>query len=207
MPEIKLYELGPTRSARCRWTLLEAGLDFESAGGDIGVFEDSELVAVHPLGKLPAALIDGRPVFESAAISTAIADLVPERRLVAPAGSWSRVMHEQWVCYVLTEMEAWLWSSEVHRWAGPSPPFALPAAQRQPVFEANGTLFKRGAGGLEKALGSASYLVDDRFSVTDIIAGYTVNWGDHEGLLGEFPNLRAYLERLLAREHCTLTPA
>ena len=30
MPDIKLYELGPTRSARCRWTLLEAGLEYES---------------------------------------------------------------------------------------------------------------------------------------------------------------------------------
>ena len=34
MPEIKLFELGPTRSARCRWTLLEAGLEYESIGND-----------------------------------------------------------------------------------------------------------------------------------------------------------------------------
>ena len=32
MPLIKLYEHEPTRSARCRWTLKEAGLEYESIG-------------------------------------------------------------------------------------------------------------------------------------------------------------------------------
>lgn len=67
MPDIKLYELGPTRSARCRWTLLEAGLEYESVGNDPGIIGSEELKRVHPLGKLPAAIIDGKPLFESAA--------------------------------------------------------------------------------------------------------------------------------------------
>ena len=66
-PEIILYELGPTRSARVRWTLLEAGLPFESRGNDPAILHSDELRRVHPLGKLPAALIDGQPLFESAA--------------------------------------------------------------------------------------------------------------------------------------------
>ena len=73
-PSIRLFELGPTRSSRVRWTLLEAGLDYESIGNSVEIFGSEELRAVHPLGKLPAAIIDGRPLFESAAIVTAIAD-------------------------------------------------------------------------------------------------------------------------------------
>ena len=79
MPQITLYELGPTRSARCRWTLLEAGLPYESAGNDPKILGSDELRRLHPLGKLPVAVIDGRPLFESAAIAAAIADLVPEQ--------------------------------------------------------------------------------------------------------------------------------
>lgn len=93
MPEIKLYELGPTRSARCRWALLEAGLEYESVGNDPSIIGSDELRDVHPLGKLPAAIIDGKPLFESAAIATAVADLVPEKELIAPPGSWSRALH------------------------------------------------------------------------------------------------------------------
>ena len=87
MPKIELYELGPTRSARCRWTLLEAGLPFESRGNEPEILGSGELTRLQPLGKLPAVVIDGKPLFESAAIATAIADLVPELELVAPSGT------------------------------------------------------------------------------------------------------------------------
>jgi glutathione S-transferase len=53
-------------------------------------------------------------------------------------------------------------------------------------------------------LGKTDYLVEDRFSATNIIVGYTISWGQEQGLLSGFPNLLAYLERLLEREHCTL---
>ena len=200
MPEIKLFELGPTRSARARWALLEAGLDYESIGNSVEIIGSVALRKVHPLGKLPAAIIDGRPLFESAAIVTAIADLVPDKDLIAKPGTWSRYLHYQWVSFVLSEMEAFLQSNEIN-----TIDFVLPEDQRVPgIIEQNSMLFRRGAAVLEGALGKAGYLVDDRFSVTDIFVGYTVNWAHSEGLLGDCPNLQAYLERLFAREHCTL---
>jgi glutathione S-transferase len=200
MPNIKLFELGPTRSGRCRWTLQEAGLEYESIGNTAEVIGSEELRKVHPLGKLPAALIDGKPLFESAAISTAIADLVPEQDLVARPGTWSRALHDQWVCFALTEMESWVWSTELN-----SMDFVLPESQHVPaIIEQNAMMFKRSATVLEAVLGETDYLVEDRFTVTDIIVGYTINFGREQGLVAEFPNLLAYLERLLQREHCTL---
>ena len=200
MPDIKLFELGPTRSSRVRWTLLEAGLDYESIGNNIDVFKSTELRKVHPLGKLPAAVINGKPLFESAAIVTAIADLVPEKELIAKPGTWSRNLHYQWVSFVLTEMEAFVQSSEIN-----TIDFILPEAQRVPqIVEQNSMHFRKGAAALEAALGEADYLVDNRFSVTDIFVSYTVHWGYEDKLLTDFPNLLAYRERLLAREHCTL---
>jgi glutathione S-transferase len=202
MPDIKLYELGPTRSARCRWTLLEAGLAYESVGNSPEIIGSDELRTIHPLGKLPAAVIDGRPLFESAAISTAIADLVPERALVARPGSWSRALHDQWVCFALTEMEPWLWSTELN-----TSDFVLPKEQHVPaIIEQNARMFTRSAAVLNAALGAADFLIENRFTVTDIIVGYTVSYGAEQGLLVDFPNLTAYLARLLEREHCTLAP-
>jgi glutathione S-transferase len=65
-------------------------------------------------------------------------------------------------------------------------------------------MHQRAAAVLDAALSKIDYLIDDRFSATDIIVGYTINWGHEFGLLSEFPNLLAYLERLFARKHCTL---
>lgn len=199
-PSIKLFELGPTRSARWRWTLLEAGLEYESIGNRADIIHSEELRKVHPLGKLPAVIIDGKPLFESAAIATAIADLVPERNLVAKPGSWSRALHDQWVCFALAEMEAWVWSSELNMMD-----FVFPKEQHVPaIIEQNSLLFRRSAAALDAVLGKSDYLIENRFTVTDIIMGYTLSLGDEQGLVREFPNLVAYLERLYAREHCTL---
>lgn len=196
-----LYELGPTRSARCRWTLLEAGLAYESIGNTAEIIHSETLCRIHPLGKLPAALIDGKPLFESAAISTAIADLVPERKLVAEPGTWSRALHDQWVCFALTEMEPWVWSTELN-----STDFVIPEERHVPAIIAqNDMLFRRSAAALDRVLGETDYLIENRFTVTDIIVGYTVSFGEEQGLVREFPNLVAYLERLRQREHCTLT--
>jgi glutathione S-transferase len=199
-PNIKLYELGPTRSDRVRWMLLEAGLAYEPVGNRVDVIGSDELREIHPLGKLPAAVIDGRPLFESAAIVTAIADLVPERELIAKPGSWSRYLHYQWVSFALTEMEPYVHSTEIN-----STDFVLPNSQHVPsIIEQNSMLYKRAAAALDAVLGKSDYLVDNRFSATDIVVGYTVNWGQEQKLLSACPNLQAYLERLLAREHCTL---
>ncbi len=179
---------------------MEAGLDYESIGNSVEIIGSDELRKVHPLGKLPAAIIDGQPLFESAAIVTAIADLVPERELVAKPGTWSRYLHYQWVSFALSEMEAFVQSNEIN-----SIDFIWPDDQRVPeIIEQNSMLYRKGAAVLDDVLGNAKYLVDDRFSVTDIFVGYTVNWGYADGLLNDCRNVQAYLDRLIERDSCTL---
>ena len=103
-PEITLYEFKHSRSKQVRWTLLELGLEFESIEG-LEVLHSDELKKVNPMGKVPAVVIDGVPLFEAAAICTYLADLVPGKGLIAPSGTSERALHLQWVSFALTEME------------------------------------------------------------------------------------------------------
>ena len=200
MPHILLYELGPTRSARCRWALLEAGLDYESIGNAPAILGSEELKRVHPLGKLPAAIIDGRPLFESAAICAAIADLVPERQLIPPPGSWSRSLHEQWVLFALTEMEAWVWTAELN-----TLDYVFPKEQHvAAIVPQCRELYRKSAAVLDAHFAKHAYLIEDRFTVADVIVGYTVNFGQEFNWAEGFVHLLAWLERLHGREHCTL---
>lgn len=197
--DIKLYEYAPTRSARCHWTLLEADLEFESIDRGMELIRSPELRQVHPLGKLPAALIDGKPLFESAAICTYIADQVPDKQLISPSGTWERALHDQWSYFCLSELEAWLWSSAQNT-------FVLPEEERVPaVLEQNAKLFRGSASVVDAALREADYLVANRFSVTDIIMSFALNWAGKQGLLDGFGNIEAYLGRLYERPHCTLS--
>ena len=198
MTKISLYEYEPTRSARPRWAVLEAGIEYESIGNDASVFGHPDLGSVHPLRKIPAAIIDGKPLFESAAITAAIADLVPEKNLIAKPGTWDRSLHDQWVLFVLTEMEAWFWSNFLNM-------VILPDEQKNlACIDQNIGMFKRGAAALDKILGEQDYLVGGQFSVTDIIASYSVNGARKFGYIEDFPNLQKFLERMFKREHCTL---
>ncbi len=201
--KIILYELGPTRSSRCRWTLLEAGLDFESRGNSSEIFECEELRKVHPLGKLPAAIIDDKPLFESAAICSTIADLVPERNLIGRPGTWARALHNQWTSFVLTELEAWLWSTDLNT---DERGFLMPRDDQVPeIVHQNRKLAQRAAAVLDAQLQKTKFLVENRFSVADIIVGYTVSWLEELEWIASFPNLSDYLDRLCEREHCTIS--
>jgi glutathione S-transferase len=46
------------------------------------------------------------------------------------------------------------------------------------------------------------WIIGDRFSVTDIIVGYDIAWAQALELTGDFPNINAYADRLLARSAC-----
>jgi len=199
MPEIVLYEFKRTRSNKCRWALQEAGLDYRSEGNSVRTIGSEEVRRIHPLGKLPAALIDGKPLFESSAIVNAVADLVPEKNLIAKPGSWERTLHDQWTLYATSEVEAWAWSGFLNK-----SPILLPAEQRRPEVVAQSAIFfKKGAAVLEERLGGTAYMLEDRFTATDIIVSFALLMGRMIGCLDDgFPNLNAYLDRLAEREFC-----
>lgn len=195
--DITLYEYSPSRSKQARWTLLELGLEFRSIEG-LDILHSDELNQVNPMGKVPAVVINGEALFEAAAICTCLADLVPEKGLIAPSGTRERALHNQWLSFSLTELEAYLWSNARNT-------FVLPEEQRiTALFEQNNKAFVHAAKVLDKVLEGTDYLVGNRFSVTDIIVGSTVNWGNSAGLLEQTPNLQNYLRRLKERPNCTL---
>ncbi len=66
-------------------------------------------------------------------------------------------------------MESWLWNTAVNK-------FVLPEDQRVTAgFEQNAMMFERSAAALNEVLARQDYLVEHRFTVTDIIVSWTVN--------------------------------
>ncbi len=196
---LTLYEYGPTRASRVRWTLLELDMPFESISGR-ELIHSAELKKVHPMGKLPGFIADGRPLFESAAISTWCADQKPEMGLAHKPGSWERALHDQWVSFALTEMEAHLWSRLRNT-------MLLPEVKRVPaIVPQNDEDYRAGVGVLDGALKEREYLVGDAFSVTDIILAFTANWGRGTGLNSAVPAVNRWLDNLYRRPHCTIKP-
>ncbi len=193
---MRLFVFSPTRATLPMWTLAELGIDYEAVTED--VFKHPELKNFHPLGRLPVLDVDGKGLFESAAICTYLADLHPDKGLISPSGAWERALHDQWTSFALTEMEAWVWSTFRSK-------NIVPDEEKVPeMYDYNRNAYRESASALEMALANSDYLINNKFSLTDIIVGWTCHFAEQLGYNEDFPNINAYLTRLMERPACAL---
>lgn len=83
-------------------------------------------LGINPAGKVPVLDDGGRLITESAAICMHLAEKYPQSRLMPLPGTLQRSECYKWTSYVLTELDAPLWTIAKHR-------FALPKERRVPA--------------------------------------------------------------------------
>ena len=193
---MKLYEFGPTRSIRVRWTLQELGADFEPIRVNLlaGEHRRPEFLKINPAGKIPV-LVDGDLVLtESVAIVLYLAEKYSHKGLL-PAGLNERAQVNRWLLFAATELEQPLWRISRHT-------SLYPEEQRLPgdVILASGE-FKDMASVLEKHMQGRQFVAGDSVSVADLVMAYTLDWGNEVKLLDGCPQLLAYMKRMYARPH------
>lgn len=191
---LRLYEFGPSRSIRARWTLQELGVEFESVPVDLfaGECRSEAFLRINPAGKVPV-LVDGDLVLiESVAIALYLADKFPEGQLI-PTDLTGRGRVQQWCLFAATEMEQPLWRIAKHRRFYPREK-RIPADI--PLAEAD---FITAARVLDDHMRGRDFVADDTFAVADIVVAYTLDWANELNLLDDMPALRAYMERMYER--------
>ncbi len=191
---MKLYGLGPTRSLRARWALQELDAEFEFVPVNIvaGEAHQPDFLRLNPAGKLPV-LVDGDFVLtESAAIVMYLAEKYGGKGLM-PADLKERAQAYRWSLFAVTELEQPLWRMAKHT-------FLYPEEKRLPEDIALAKEeFLAMAAVLEQHMKGREFIVGDRISIADCVTAYVLDWGNENGLLDGFPNLKAYLERMYAR--------
>lgn len=97
-----LYYSPGTASMVVHLALLEIGADYrlEQVDFDKGEQRSAEYLALNPGGKVPTLLIDGRPVHESAALLTILAERHPEAKLIPAIGTPARDAWLQWTIFL-----------------------------------------------------------------------------------------------------------
>ena len=191
---MKLYEFGPTRSIRARWTLQELAIDFDAVSVNLMRREHgkAEFLAINPAGKVPV-LVDGDLVLtESAAIVLYLAEKYPDRGLL-PTDLHQRAEVNRWILFAMTELEQPLWRITKHTSIYPEPdrlPADVALARRD---------FLPMASVLERHMKDRTYIVGERVTVADFVVAYTLDWAGEAQLLSDCPTLRSYVERMYSR--------
>lgn len=191
---MKLYGLGPTRSLRALWALQELDAEFEFVRVNILAGENlhPDFLRLNPAGKLPV-LVDGDFVLtESAAIVMYLAEKYGDKGLM-PADLKERAQAYRWSLFAVTELEQPLWRMAKHT-------FLYPEDKRLPEDIALAREeFAAMAAVLDRHMDGRAFIVGDNITVADCVTAYVLDWGNENGLIDSFPNLKAYLERMYAR--------
>jgi len=186
---MRLYSRqGAGRPPRVAWILEEAGVPYEVVRLTPEETHSDEHRRRHPLERVPVLEDDEGMLFESAALCLHVADSHPEAGLIAPLGTRQRALAYQWSVFAVTELEPAI--IEAYRYRETDPERADAAAER----------FARSAAPVEAALAEHDYLIDDRFSVADVILSSVLLIAkriNDKQLLA--PALTAYLERMEQR--------
>ncbi|OGA24260.1 MAG: hypothetical protein A3H34_05945 [Betaproteobacteria bacterium RIFCSPLOWO2_02_FULL_67_19] len=191
---MKLYGYRNGRTQRVAWTLEEVGAEYEYVEVDLMCGEGQEpwFLAINPAGKVPVLIDGGQVITESAAICMHLADKYPSSRLLPPVGSPERTECYKWISFIVTEIDAPLWTIAKHR-------FALPKERRVPsVIDTAMWEFDIAVRILETGLHRRPFLTSDTLTVADILAGHTLSWAK-SARFELSSDLERYLDSLLTR--------
>jgi glutathione S-transferase len=178
--------------------LQELGVEYEHS--IVAPWSD-EIKLYHPMGKVPALVIDDTfSLYESAAINTYLGDVFSARKKLVPScPSQERAKYDQTILYIMTEIDAQaLWIHRKHAALGKvfgDIPEAVQAAKAQ-FAKANQCLSRQ----LEP------YVLGKEFSAADILYVHCLNWaiaiGWDDTWVGDdimAPRLVEYLSRCRSR--------
>src|SRR5450432_328903 len=189
---MRLYHQPRSRSTRVLWLAEEAGAPVDVVVIAREEKSSDEYRKMHPLGRSPAYVEDGGPVFESAALILHLADRHPEAGLIATPGSHERALQYQWSFFAMLELEAPLVDAARQVWKTSGEPDAA-------IVEAAIGRFENGVAVVEAALAGRDYLVGNSFSVADIVVCGVLTFA-RMSELAELPaGIVPYVDRLEAR--------
>ncbi len=196
---MKLYEFGPSRSIRVRWTLQELGADFETVNVSLikGEHRSPEFLKINPAGKLPV-LVDGDLVLtESIAIVLYLAEKYADKGLI-PVDLAHRAQFYRWLLFATTELEQPLWRIALHT-------MLYPVDKRLPGEVALAREdFRKMAQVAEAHMKGRRFVVGETVTVGDFVLAYTLDWAKEVKLLDGLPRLDAYMEEMYARPHAPM---
>ena len=197
----ELYEWPPTRSQRAKWALEELGIGYSSRLIDLqeGKQDSAAYRAIHPLGVVPALKTDSYTMFESVAIVLQLIDEHPEKNLAPPVGTPERAAYYQWSVFACAELDpaVMMFFDNTMR---PPEYMRPPGARHDPALADRGRGdFAVRADILSKALSGRDYLLGSEFSGADILIGHSCFMATFTKLIGDFPILKSYHERLQQR--------
>lgn len=191
---IRLHHVPWGRSFRVLWLLQEMGITPDLELYQIGTrkMQEPGLKDRSPAGRIPALEIDGRTIFESAAILQYLCETRPEFGFGRAPGDPDRVAYLEGLGFAETQASLVEQLNLNHL-------FLRPPAKPSPAVVKLNTLRLKGTLVALDGMIAGEYLLPSGFSAADAMLGFNLFAAPYYVRLDPWPNLQAYWERLQAR--------
>lgn len=191
---IIVHHLNNSRSQRILWMLEELGLAYEIVAhtrDTVTRLAPEALKAVHPLGKSPVIVDDGRVVIESGAILEYLIERHGQGRFAPDRASDDWFDYVQWLHFAEgSAMTPLLLSLYVSRLGEAGAPL-WPRLQSEIVNH---------LGYIDRAVAGRLFLVGGDLTAADIQIAFVLEAAASSGALAAFPEAARYLAGLQSRE-------
>lgn len=189
---IRLHHIPGSRSVRVLWLLEELGLDYEIREWSVtdGSLRSPDYLAMSPAGRIPALEIDGRSIFESAAIVQYLTER--EGRLAPLPGELERADFWEWISFAETQANM-LQALNIHHI------FLRPDSARSlPLMKLDTKRLAVTARALDNHLANSDTLLSE-FSGADCMLGFNIDAVFRFLPAQDYPNFAAYRDRMMLR--------
>lgn len=192
-----LYTARQSRGFVCEWLLEELGATYEVVRLDLmaGEAKTAAYRRIHPLGSVPALVVDGKPMVESLAICLFLADTSKTSLLAPSPASPERQQYLQWMVYAVATIEPML-SKPFVRSLGVEPSLRPGVATDE-----ERAALARVLAPLREAM-ARGHVLPSGFSAADVLIGSQLYWASQVGLLSGLDGARGYLASMRARPAC-----
>lgn len=188
---MKLYYSTGSCSMASRIVLEESGIPYQAVRvnlKDRKTEDGQDYASLNPKGYVPAVqLHNGQIICENTALLPFLGELNPEAHLLPPHGTMENYRVREWTAYVNVELHKNM--SPLFR---PTTPEVVVQGQHE--------VLKRRFGYANEQMGQGPYLTGAHFTVADAYLFVVLSWfGSLKMNLNEYPNLKAFFVRVLAR--------
>ena len=192
----QLYYAPGAASMLVHWLLIELDIPHELHLVDTaaGAQKRPEYLALNPNGVVPTLVVNGRPMFESAALAMTLADRKPQAGLAPLPGDPLRADYVQWMFHLANAVQPLF-----RQWWYPHEP-----AGEANVDNVRASIAPRIAAAWDRLDARIAehgpYLLGDRLTAADFYLAMLMRWSRNMPRPAtDWPHLRAFADRMRAR--------
>lgn len=192
----RLYYTPGAASFAAHWMLIELGVAHELQKVDLAAGEQKspDYARLNPNSLVPTLVIDGRPMYECAALLLLLADRHPEARLAPAADSVERMAYLQWMLHFSNTVQA-----SFRGWFNPDEAGGAEAGPR--IKEFARVRIESAWDRIDARLAATgAYIAGQDVSAADFLGTMVMRWSRNMPKSAtEWPAIRDYVARMKAR--------